>query len=436
MRRHDFETFARQEQALILLNLGVLAGLFLIHVWHFSVDGGTLPEKSLLVAFGLRFLWQVGDFLWLQTRERPLAPETVEVLARLSIIIHLAFAWLVTLFGDEERSHYIVLMALPVAAAGFRFGWLGVMLVWATAAAHAFFEVWFYRLMRPPLMMVEFFEASTIGLLYMVVGVATALLARQLYEREAALERSLGELEETREAKLAAERHAAVGRLSRAVAHEVRNPVGMIASSIAVWRERQRKDLAGATELLDVIGHEVNRLEKLTSDFLEFARERRLERREAELWDAMELAAGLAQAQAERAGVGLRLEEGESLPGFFDPFAVQQVLQNLLKNAIEATPAGGCVRVCGKRIPGAIELRVENDGPAIPGEFVAWLFQPFETTKPGGSGLGLAISHSIARAHGGQLALVANEDGRVCFAMTLPDCTKEAAQDGASTDRR
>lgn len=435
MRQLDYGSFREQEQALVLLNLSVLAGLFVIHVWHFSVDGGTLPEKSLLVAFGLRFLWQVGDFLWLQTRERPLQPGTVAILARLSIVIHLAFAWLVTLFGDEERSHYIVLMALPVAAAGFRFGWLGVTVVWLMAAGHAFFEVWFYRLTRPPLRMVEFFEAGTIGLLYLVVGIATALLARQLYAREEALERSLRELEETREAKIAAERSAVIGQLSRAVAHEVRNPVGMIASSIAIWRERDRKDLEGATELLEVVDHEAKRLEKLTSDFLEFARERRLERRNADLRDVMELAVGMARAQAQKAGVELGLVAGDTAFGKFDPFAVQQVLLNLLKNAIEATPAGGAVRLAGSRTEGGLQVWVENEGPAILPDLTRRLFQPFETTKPTGSGLGLAISLSIARAHKGDLVLSANENGRVRFLMTLPDCSEETPAHGANSDR-
>ncbi|MBI1292254.1 hypothetical protein GC173_13605 [bacterium] len=435
MRRQDFETFARQEKALILLNLSVLAGLFLIHVWHFSVDGGTLPEESLLVAFALRFLWQVADFLWLETRTRSVDPQRVEVLARMSIVIHLAFAWLVTLFGDEERSHYIVLMALPVAAAGFRFGWGGVALVWATAAVHGFFEVWFFRLTRPPLQMVEFFEAGTIALLYLVVGVATALLAQQLYGREEALERSLGELERTREAMVAAERQAAVGRLSRAVAHEIRNPVGMIASSIGVWREKRGKDLEGASELLEVIDVEAKRLERLTSDFLEFARERRLERRTVDLRDLLVMAVGLARAHAERARVVIDVAECEPLAGYFDPFALQQVLLNLLKNAIEATPAAGRVTVVAGRVPDGIELRVENEGPEIPPPVVTRLFQPFESTKPGGSGLGLAISSSIVQAHRGELALVANEAGRVCFAIKLPDVQNKEDADGAGPDR-
>ena len=435
MERLDYKAFREQEQALVLLNLGVLAGLFAIHAGHFSIDGGTTAEKVMLMAFGLRFLWQVGDFLWLQDRDRALSPRSVEMLARLSLVIHLAFAWLVTLFGDEERMHYVVLMALPVAAAGFRSGWMGASAVWATAAVHAFFEVWFYRLSRPPLEMVEFFEAATIALLYLVVGVVTLLLARQLEEREKALEQSLCKLEETREAMVAAERQAAIGRLSRAMAHELRNPVGMIASSIAVWRERGQQDCKGAIDLLDVVDGEVRRLEKLTLDFLEFARERRVELRKADLRDVLEVSASMARAQAAKGGVELRLEEGESLSGCLDPFAVEQVLLNLLKNGIEATPPGGCVRLRGRRLPRGMEVLVESGGPAIPAGFVERLFQPFETTKPAGTGLGLAISQSIARAHGGELALVANEEGRVCFALTLPECSKEEGVNGAGPCR-
>lgn len=436
MRRLDFKTFCEQEKALVLLNLGVLAGLFVIHVAHFSMHEEVgLPGKSLLVAFGLRFLWQMGDFLWLQTRESPLARESVEMLARLSIVIHLSFAWLVTLFGDSERSHYIVLMSLPVAAAGFRFGWVGASAVWATAAVHAFFEVWFSQLVLPTFEVVEYFEAATIALLYLVVGIATSLLARQLYAREAELEQSLRDLELTREAKIAAERQAAIGSLSRSVAHEIRNPVGMIVTSLAVWKESKSKNLERAGELLEIVDHEAKRLEKLTSDFLEFARERRLEKRESDLRDVMELALSMATAQAQLAGVHLHLNLGGSLSGWFDPFAVQQVLLNLLRNAIEATPPGRNIRVWGVREQGYLKLIVENEGEKIRDEVVARFFQPFESTKPQGSGLGMAISQSIAKAHGGELVLIANTAGRVAFALHIPDSNKEAEEHGTRLNR-
>jgi signal transduction histidine kinase len=92
----------------------------------------------------------------------------------------------------------------------------------------------------------------------------------------------------------------------------------------------------------------------------------------------------------------------------------------LVRNAVEATPPGGTVRLRaltdGDR---STRIDVEDDAGCIPPETVARMFEPFFTTKPDGTGLGLAVARNIARAHGGDLVLSANEPGRVCFSMTL-----------------
>lgn len=419
MKSLTFEGFCEQERVLIRVNLLVLSGLFFIHLWHFSIDGD--PEIALLVAFSLRFMWQLGDLATLRRWSHAPPGIAPEVLGRVSIVLHMAFAWGVTLFGDEERSHYIVIMALPVAAAGFRFGWHGILAVWLMAASHAFFEVWFYRITHPPMVMVEFFEAATIGLLYLVVGVSTYVLARQLRDRERKLEQSMNELAAARETLVAQESQAAIGRLARAVAHEVRNPVTMISSSIALFHEKQGV-AADALELLSLVEIEARRLEKLTKDFLDYARERTLEFQDADARDAVELAVSLTQAQATLKGVALQAHVPPGpMPCRIDPFAVQQVLLNLLLNALEASPRDASVRAAvGSLPPRLIVFSVVNEGGPIPPRIIHHLFEPFHTTKPHGSGLGLATSRAIARAHGGDLRLGSNTASAVQFDLVLP----------------
>jgi signal transduction histidine kinase len=90
-------------------------------------------------------------------------------------------------------------------------------------------------------------------------------------------------------------------------------------------------------------------------------------------------------------------------------------------NAIEATPQGGIVILNAARIgEGPIRIEVENSAGPIAAEVLERIFEPFFTTKSRGTGLGLAIARNIARAHGGDIMLSANEPGRVCFELTLP----------------
>jgi len=99
---------------------------------------------------------------------------------------------------------------------------------------------------------------------------------------------------------------------------------------------------------------------------------------------------------------------------------VKQVLWNLLRNALEATPAGGRVVVETAFERGAVVVQIADEGPGIPPERQARLFEPFFTTKKGGSGLGLAIAHRIVSAHGGTLAVSSAPGEGTRARVTLP----------------
>ena len=130
--------------------------------------------------------------------------------------------------------------------------------------------------------------------------------------------------------------------------------------------------------------------------------------------------AGLARARESATGVRLSVECPVDATVRVDAFQIHGALLNLLVNAFDATPSGGEIVLGAVAEPGGgAKLWVENPGPAIPPDVVPRLFEPFFTTRPRGTGLGLAIARTTARAHGGDVELTTNEDGRVRFTLRI-----------------
>jgi two-component system sensor histidine kinase AtoS len=215
------------------------------------------------------------------------------------------------------------------------------------------------------------------------------------------------------------------------VAHEIRNPVSIIASSL-VTADRTEVGEQQRREMLAIARGEAARLEKLTGDFLSYARPSEPKRTPASMTEVLGYIAEIANVHASKKNIKISLESGEDLRANVDREQLQRALLNLLLNAIDATPAGGQVVVRLSR-PSAqsVELQVENSGDPIPEEVLSRIFEPFYTTKPHGTGLGLAISRNIARVQGGDLVVARNEPGHVCFAITVSD--GEPVGSGASS---
>jgi DNA-binding NtrC family response regulator len=231
--------------------------------------------------------------------------------------------------------------------------------------------------------------------------------------------RNVEELDRTRQQLLSEEKLAAVGRLSRAIAHEIRNPVAMISSSLATATRAQ--DEAEREEMFAIAAKEAARLERLTTDFLTYARPRAAEIARANVGDTLNYVATVARAHAANRGVAIDVVTDGDLEADFDASQIQQALLNLVLNAIDACAHGDAVLLIAQTDEKAT-LRinvVEPTGP-IPSEIVAHLFEPLFTTKQGGSGLGLAIARNIVRANGGDIMLTVNEPQQVCFSIEIP----------------
>jgi two-component system, NtrC family, sensor histidine kinase HydH len=277
-----------------------------------------------------------------------------------------------------------------------------------------FFWVWnYFRLHQPP-QVSEYLEAGTLCMIYAVSGSLVWTLVNHLRSKQAELERAREQL--SMEDKL-----AAVGRFSSAIAHEIRNPVAMIASALATARNGAL-DAEQREEMFDIAANEATRLEKLTGDFLAYARPRPPAAQPCDVAESLAYIADICRAHAGERSVGVTIAAPAGLYASIDSGQIQQGLLNLAMNAIEASPPGGVVAIRGKRDGAAIRVEVENSGGPIPPRTVERVFEPFFTTKPTGTGLGLAIARNITRAHGGELALSRNESGRVEFSITLPAC--------------
>ncbi len=179
-------------------------------------------------------------------------------------------------------------------------------------------------------------------------------------------------------------------------------------------------------EMFDIVAKEASRLEKLTGDFLAYARPSPPARHPGDIAEFLAYIGDLCRPHATKKAVTIRTDAPGRLCAKIDSGQIQQALLNLVMNAIEASPPGASVALYGKQDNGLITVDVENAHGPIPRETVERVFEPFFTTKPAGTGLGLAIARNIARGHGGELVLSRNEAQSVRFSITLPAYTEGA----------
>lgn len=219
------------------------------------------------------------------------------------------------------------------------------------------------------------------------------------------------------ERRLEEEKLRAVRALAASVAHEIRNPLGAIQSAIGLLR----RDLGLEGEdkkLLDIVVDEAERMGRIVTRFLEFARPSDPVPEPADLGALVRAVVTLAEHD-ERARARAIALSAQPAPLECDPAQVKQVVWNLLTNALDAARSRVAVFV-GPGPGGGAEVRVEDDGQGIASEVLARAGEPFRTTKAQGTGLGLAISRRIVEAHGGTLSLVSIPGGGTTAAFTLP----------------
>lgn len=252
-------------------------------------------------------------------------------------------------------------------------------------------------------------------------------LNRELSEKTRKLELAYIQLEEAQRQIIQTEKLSSLGTLVAGVAHEINNPIGIIANRVEVLRlEHEEQGLDDTLkEDLEVIHRQSHRVAEITTALLAYARQSSHEQSLLDLNAVMRSALLLWQPQAEQV-VRVKTVLDEPLPPIMGNFTqLQQVVINLLSNALDAIPAGGTIAVSTRSLgefSSTVVLEVTDTGTGIPAEHLSKVFDPFFTTKPPGkgTGLGLSVCLGIVQDHHGMIT-VDSQDGRgSTFTVFLP----------------
>ena len=219
------------------------------------------------------------------------------------------------------------------------------------------------------------------------------------------------------------EKLAAMGQMAATVAHEIRNPLGIIKSTSEVLNDLVQPQ-GKQKELFDFIPAEVDRLNRLVNDFLTFARDKALKMETQDLVATVTKAVSDLQQDCKDESLEIVLKtEQPSLNVPHNPDAIRQVVLNLVMNAVQAMEGRGCVELTvrqktqkGKHM---VDIEVSDSGPGIAGD-ASKIFEPFYTTKTSGSGLGLAITRQIVEKHHGTIRTASGPSGGLQVTITIP----------------
>ena len=239
------------------------------------------------------------------------------------------------------------------------------------------------------------------------------------------------------------DRLAALGEMAAGLAHEIRNPLGSIKASAQYLSETSEQP-EGRGEFLDIIVDEVDRLNRVVSSFLDYARPPHTDPQPIYVNSAVQLTLQFLRPECDSAEVGLHVTMDPDLPKVrIDIEHLRQVLINLVQNAVQAMASGGDIYVETRtqdrfRIGGGarrwVQISVRDTGPGIAPDLLANLFVPFVTTKQQGTGLGLSISQRIVSEAGGRIDVRSRQGFGTTFVVLLP-AEPDSALDGFEAEQ-
>jgi signal transduction histidine kinase len=270
-------------------------------------------------------------------------------------------------------------------------------------------------------------------LLYNVIGFLTGFLAEKEKTQKVRYQKAAHRLEESydklksqadqileiEEQLRRADRLSALGQLSAGMAHEIRNPLGSIRGTAEILQEGI--DPADRRyEFTCILIKEVDRLNKVVQNFLDFARPSGGDRELVDINRLLDEVLTLTGQPALKNGVTTRLEAGVVPEMEGDGEQLKQAFLNLVLNALQAMPSGGSLTISTALTAGTLEIRFTDTGGGIPRENLDRIFNPFFTTRGEGTGLGLAITHRIIQGHGGRIAVESRLGAGTTFVLTFP----------------
>ncbi len=218
-----------------------------------------------------------------------------------------------------------------------------------------------------------------------------------------------------------ADRLAAMGELTAGVAHEVRNPLGIIRASVQLLEE-PGADRETVREATTVIKQEIDRLDKVIKALLDFGRPNRPHMQQVDLSDVIDDVVLFTRRFAKQSNVRIERSIPETLPPVrADADQLKQVFVNLISNAVQAMqPIGGLITVSAREDEGFVSVTVADTGPGIPAARLPKIFDPFYSTRSDGTGLGLTMVHRIIDEHDGHIEVASNVGEGTSFTVSLP----------------
>jgi signal transduction histidine kinase len=330
------------------------------------------------------------------------------------------------------NSNYYPILYLPVVSAALYFGTVGA-LAWTTVASLAYLSLLFPALQEYELTPEGATVLTTRILFFFIAAILVNQFAtenrrqvQRLQDLSETLEETNRQLRRVEAEARRAERLAALGQLSAGLAHEIRNPLGVIKGSAEMLSQKVKDSQPLVTELAGYISSEVNRLNALVARFLDFARPSALELRPERIPDIVDRALQAAEAQFPEARVKIERQYAPDLPEIpADRQLCEQVFINLITNAFQAMDGqGGTLRVAiAQETSGGqpgVCVTVEDTGPGVPPELREQIFNPFFTSKKDGVGLGLSIVAKIVDDHRGTIRFDPDTAGGARFRVFLP----------------
>jgi two-component system sensor histidine kinase HydH len=312
---------------------------------------------------------------------------------------------------------------LPTVLAALLFGWRGGLAAGVLAGISHLPDILKTLGESPDYALEQMVEIPVLCLVGLLTGIFSDRDRKQRSAIESTTKRLTTvyqELQQNFEQMKRAERLFAVGQLAAGLAHELRNPLGSVAGAAGILQRNAHLE-PKHQECLEIINKESQRLNRLLTEFLDFARPRPPKYQSVDVDSLLSSVIQLAAHGVGNSAVELRKETAPPLPPVEgDPEMLKQLLLNLVINAIQAMPEGGEVVVSAALREGKMWIGVQDQGTGIAPERRDKIFDPFFTTKDGGTGLGLPVAHQIAEQHGGILRAEANSDRGTTFSVVLP----------------
>jgi signal transduction histidine kinase len=318
---------------------------------------------------------------------------------------------------------------LPIVYAAIFFGWRGGLAASVTSALSYIPHILMAWRQMPEYALNQYAEI----IVFFMVGAVTGVLADRGRTQRMELEATTGqlakvnrELQDSFEQIKRADRLSAIGQLAASLAHEIRNPLAAIDGAANLIESPQTSEETRTGSLV-IIHKEIQRLNRLLTNLLDFARPKTPEFRSVEPNRLIDAIINLTGHSAEQKGITLRKEVVPSVPAFeCDPEQMKQVILNLAINAVQAMTGPGEVLLSAHQRHSSVVISVRDQGPGVDEENIEKIFNPFFTTKEAGTGLGLSVVYQIVSRHGGIVRAERNPGSGMTFSVVIPLCQRRS----------